>query len=134
MGLETGDFISDLVITNPVTATDPVTEGSNHLQLIKKVLKGSFGEMAGLWQLPTNDLYITQRNFAGDGFINMIKVNASDEVQLSGPVRTLGDIFVTGNISVGSDPSTAGGLRMRNNNALSYRNAANDDNITCITY
>lgn len=39
MGLENADFISELVDTWPVTATDPVTEGSNHLQLIKKVLQ-----------------------------------------------------------------------------------------------
>jgi hypothetical protein len=42
MGLETGEFIDDLVQTNPITATDPVTEGSNHLQLIKKVLQQTF--------------------------------------------------------------------------------------------
>ena len=38
MGLETGDFIDDLDLNNPVTATDPVSEGAAHLRLIKKVL------------------------------------------------------------------------------------------------
>ena len=42
MGLETGDFIDDLDLTNPITATDPVTEGAAHLRLVKKVLLQSF--------------------------------------------------------------------------------------------
>jgi|3_EtaG_2_1085321.scaffolds.fasta_scaffold07767_3 hypothetical protein len=42
MGLETGDFITDLVDTNPVGGTDKKHQGDNHLQLIKKVVKNSF--------------------------------------------------------------------------------------------
>jgi len=42
MGLETGEFLNDLVQQNPITATDPVTEGSNHLRLLKKVLQQTF--------------------------------------------------------------------------------------------
>lgn len=42
MGLETGDFLDDLVQTNPITATDPVSEGSDHLRLLKKVLQQTF--------------------------------------------------------------------------------------------
>lgn len=42
MALETGDFLDDLVQTNPVKATDPVTEGADHLQLLKKVLQQTF--------------------------------------------------------------------------------------------
>jgi hypothetical protein len=47
MGLETGDYIDDLVETNPITATDSVTEGSDHLRLVKKVLLQSFPGVAG---------------------------------------------------------------------------------------
>ena len=42
MGLETGTYISDLVTTNPVGATDFKSEGDNHLRLIKSVLKATF--------------------------------------------------------------------------------------------
>ena len=41
MALETGNYLNDLNETYP-TATDTVSEGDGHLQLIKKVLKQSF--------------------------------------------------------------------------------------------
>jgi microcystin-dependent protein len=41
MGLETGDYISDLVPTNP-TGTDPVSQGDDHIRLIKSVLQTQF--------------------------------------------------------------------------------------------
>jgi len=41
MGLESADYIDELVITNP-TATDPVSQGDDQLRLIKKAVKQSF--------------------------------------------------------------------------------------------
>ena len=41
MALEAAQFISNLVATNP-DPSDPVSEGDNHLQLIKRVLKNTF--------------------------------------------------------------------------------------------
>lgn len=41
MPLETGEFITDLVITNPL-GTDPKAQGDDHLRLLKKVLQQSF--------------------------------------------------------------------------------------------
>jgi len=41
MGLETATYISQLVSTNP-TASDPVSQGDDHLQLIKSVLQAQF--------------------------------------------------------------------------------------------
>ena len=82
MGLETGDFLDDLVQANPVTATDSVTQGSDHLRLLKKVLQQTFGLMDGLWQLPTNDVWIKQSNFLADGFINLIKANPDDNAEI----------------------------------------------------
>ncbi len=41
MALESGNYLNNLVKTNP-TAADPVSEGEDHLQLIKKVLQQSF--------------------------------------------------------------------------------------------
>jgi len=41
MGLETGNYISALVKTNPLSS-DNVSEGDDHLQLIKKILKQTF--------------------------------------------------------------------------------------------
>jgi hypothetical protein len=41
MALESGTYLDDLVATNP-TASDNVSQGDNHLRLIKSVLKNSF--------------------------------------------------------------------------------------------
>lgn len=46
MSLETGDYINDLVITNP-TATDPKSAGDDHFRLIKKVLKECLNGFTG---------------------------------------------------------------------------------------
>lgn len=42
MGLESGSFIATLVSTNPVGATDPKSQGDDHIRLIKKALQNSF--------------------------------------------------------------------------------------------
>lgn len=41
MSLESGNFIKDLVITNP-EGTDPKSQGDDHLRLIKAILKSQF--------------------------------------------------------------------------------------------
>jgi len=41
MPLETGDYITDLVPTNPL-GTDPKSEGDDHLRLVKKTVQQSF--------------------------------------------------------------------------------------------
>ena len=41
MALETASWVTQLVDTNP-TASDPVSEGDDHLRMVKKVLKNSF--------------------------------------------------------------------------------------------
>ena len=47
MGLETGSTISSFIASNP-TSSDPVSQGDNHLQLIKSVLKAQFPGSSGL--------------------------------------------------------------------------------------
>ena len=47
MALEAGTYISDLVITNPVGATDPKGQGDDHIRLIKSVLKATFPNLTG---------------------------------------------------------------------------------------
>lgn len=42
MGLESGTYVDDLVTTNPVGASDPKSQGDDHLRLIKSVLKNTF--------------------------------------------------------------------------------------------
>jgi hypothetical protein len=47
MGLETGTFISDLVATNPIGASDPKSQGDDHIRLIKATVKASFPNVNG---------------------------------------------------------------------------------------
>jgi hypothetical protein len=42
MGLESATFISGLVATNPVGATDPKAQGDDHIRLVKSVLQSTF--------------------------------------------------------------------------------------------
>jgi len=47
MGLETATFISGLVATNPVGATDPKSAGDDHLRLIKATILATFAAITG---------------------------------------------------------------------------------------
>jgi microcystin-dependent protein len=46
MGLESGTWIEDLVVTNP-TSTDSKSQGDDHITLIKRVLKNSLKRTSG---------------------------------------------------------------------------------------
>ena len=54
MALETGNYIGDLVITNP-TASDQKSAGDDHLRLIKTALKTSFAGFTGSILLTGSD-------------------------------------------------------------------------------
>lgn len=47
MGLETGSYISALVSTNPVGATDPKSQGDDHIRFIKAKLLETFANVTG---------------------------------------------------------------------------------------
>ena len=46
MGVETATYISQLSATNPL-ATDPISQGDDHLRLIKSVLQAQFSGLSG---------------------------------------------------------------------------------------
>src|SRR3990172_3860205 len=48
MALETGDYVSDLDFANP-PGTDPRRQGADHLRLIKKAVKQTFPNFAGIF-------------------------------------------------------------------------------------
>lgn len=52
MGLETGTYVSDLDVANPVGATDKRHQGDNHLRLIKSVLKTTFPNASKPFRFP----------------------------------------------------------------------------------
>ncbi len=47
MGLETVTYLSELNLSNPIGASDPKSEGDDHLRIIKKALLNSFGAFVG---------------------------------------------------------------------------------------
>lgn len=47
MGLEVANYLDELVVTNPVGATDPKSQGDDHLRLLKSALKSTFPGLAG---------------------------------------------------------------------------------------
>lgn len=51
MGLETGTFISDLNASNPVGASDPKSQGDDHIRLIKSTIRASFTGITGAMTL-----------------------------------------------------------------------------------
>lgn len=53
MALESASFISQLVATNPVGATDPKAQGDDHLRLIKGVLQSQFPNLGAAAVNPT---------------------------------------------------------------------------------
>jgi hypothetical protein len=117
MPLESGEFLDDLVDTNPVTGTDPVSEGAAHLRLIKSVLLNTFpnyGEavdytpaqlndaalksvaqiISGIWRHNAalqlgNNTQIEAANFNDDGTLAIAKVTTGDVVQVGSPAGEL---------------------------------------------
>jgi len=83
MGLETVNYISDLVITNPVGAVDPKSQGDDHIRNIKKALKATFGSFVGgavtLTEAQIND---AARKSASNTFTGSLQIFQSAEVRI----------------------------------------------------
>ena len=71
MGLESATYISELDSANP-TATDPVSQGDDHLRLIKVVLKNQFSGLSGTTAVTASGAELNQL----DGFA-MLQENNS---------------------------------------------------------
>lgn len=56
MGLEVVTHLSDLVITNPVGAVDPKSQGDDHIRNIKKALRTDFPNISGVVTATHTDL------------------------------------------------------------------------------
>lgn len=84
MGLESATFISQLVATNPVGATDPKAQGDDHLRMLKAVLQAQFPSLGAaaitLTAARINALIIASDNIAFTGantYSAVQKYNAS---------------------------------------------------------
>lgn len=91
MGLETGTFIDDLVITNPL-GSDDKREGDDHLRLIKKVLKGTIKRASRAFYIP--DVVSKTANYTvlvGDENLAFLVDATAADVDLTLPVLTADD-------------------------------------------
>ncbi len=120
MGLETGTYVDDLVVTNPL-GTDAKSAGDDHLRLIKTVLKNSFPDVdeavatihvkatapsttqAGMiWFDTTADLLKLRNKGDTDWVTLAISPITSNSVDINaGTIDTITSLDVTGNITVG---------------------------------
>lgn len=76
MGLESASFISDLVATNPVGATDPKSQGDDHLRLIKATVKATFPNITGAMNASQAELN------------HVVGVSSGIQTQLNGKAAT----------------------------------------------
>jgi len=136
MALETGNYIDDLVITNP-TASDPISQGDDHLQLIKKVVKQSFPSVdsavhaihpsatapatsltAGLIWFDTTANLLKIRNEANDAWITLaVSIVTSNSVDVDAGT-------VDGAVIGGTTPAAITGTTLTGNTSLALATGA----------
>ena len=136
MALETGNYIDDLVITNP-TASDPISQGDDHLQLIKKVVKQSFPSVdsavhaihptstepatsltAGLMWFDTAANLLKIRNEANDAWITLaVSIITSNSVDVDAGT-------VDGAVIGGTTPAAITGTTLTGNTSLALATGA----------
>lgn len=80
MALETATYIDGLVVTNP-TATDPKSQGDDHLRLLKSTIKTTFPNITGA-VTPTH----TELNFVAG-------VTSSIQTQIDGKGTVTGQVW-----------------------------------------
>lgn len=103
MALETGTYIYDLVTTNPVGATDPKSDGDNHIRLIKSCVKASLPGLAGaIFRVQSKS-----GNYTLLATDNLTVIKCTAALTLSGTASTLGSGFLviirnesTGTVSI----------------------------------
>jgi hypothetical protein len=128
MGLETATYISQLVPTNP-TSSDPVSQGDDHLQLIKDVLQKQFTTLGaaavtttaaelnlldGVTTLaPEGTAVLSTGESGGTKFLREDGDGTSSWQTASGTTYTAGDgLELTGN-SFATDLLANGGLEIQ---------------------
>jgi len=136
MALETGNYIDDLVITNP-TASDPISQGDDHLQLIKKVVKQSFPSVdsavhaihpsatapatsltAGLMWFDTSANLLKIRNEANDAWVTLaVSIITSNSVDVDAGT-------VDGAVIGGTTPAAITGTTLTGNTSLELATGA----------
>ena len=99
MALETAEYILDLREANP-TRDDPISDGDNHIRMIKEVLKNTFPEADGPQakvvdpQLENGSIIVNSGGKWNE--TAAVKISPAGDIECS-------NLFATGNVSSQSD-------------------------------
>jgi hypothetical protein len=91
MALETGTYISDLTITNPVS-TDGIGQADDHLRLIKKTIKNSFTSITGAVTATQAELNVLDGITSTTAELNKLDGVTWDLTALNGLTSTVAEI------------------------------------------
>ena len=120
MGLETASYISQLVATNPL-ATDPISQGDDHLRLIKSVLQTQFSGLSGTTAVTTSEaeMNILDGVTATSTELNYLDIttlgtseNSKVVTQSAGGVITVGGAAGDQVLNIASHDLVDGGLKL----------------------
>ena len=120
MGLETASYISQLVATNPL-ATDPISQGDDHLRLIKSVLQTQFSGLSGTTAVTTSEaeMNILDGVTATSTELNYLDIttlgtseNSKAVTQSAGGVITVGGAAGDQVLNIASHDLVDGGLKL----------------------
>lgn len=98
MPLEDGNWISDLVITNP-PGTDGKSEGDNHIRLIKRLIKNTFPGAAGAWLFPQQNVQFREVTASQDVICSEIRAARgfiTQDMQVGGLVTVAPNAAIAG--------------------------------------
>jgi hypothetical protein len=120
MGLETASYISELVAANP-TATDPISQGDDHLRLIKSVLQTQFSGLSGTTAVTSsgaelNILDGVTATYAELNYLDITTLGTSADskalTQSAGGVVTVGATSGNQVLNIASHDLVDGGLKL----------------------
>jgi hypothetical protein len=109
MGLETGTYIDSLNSSNP-TAGDAVSEGDDHLRLIKSTVKATFPNLSGAVTSTQAELNLLDGVTANTTELNYVDITTLGTVEASKAVTAdankditaIRNLTITGALSAGS--------------------------------
>lgn len=90
MALETGTYVSDLVVTNPPGA-DQIRQGDDHIRLVKTVLKNTFPNATRPFNFPNSLTKTADYSVIGTDQNALIIVNNAAAMNLTMPSLGAGD-------------------------------------------
>jgi len=111
MGLETGTYIDSLNSSNP-TATDAVSEGDDHLRLIKSTVKATFPNLSNAVTSTHTELNLLDGVTANTTELNYVDVATLGTVEASKAVTADANKDITGarNLTITGALSAGSGL------------------------